>query len=162
EALDPRVVSVTKIGGNVRELFVEGDRAVVYTASGQGKKPCTYGYDCAFTGDGTATRIVVLDMADRAAPRVVRQIDLTGSVMAARRIGNAVHTVVADGDAPSAAYKTWPEGLSTCGTLEPVVKARFARLKAENERKIVANTWFPAIREKGVEKPMCGGLLRTS
>jgi hypothetical protein len=82
--------------------------------------------------------------------------------MAARRIGTAVHTVVADGDAPSPVYSTWPEGLDTCGTLESVVRAKFAKLKIENERKILANTWFPTIREKGVEKPLCGGLLRTA
>src|SRR5205823_1753636 len=82
------------------ELFVEGDRAVVYTASGRGGKKCTYGYDCVFAGDGTSTRIVVLDLADRAEPKIVRQIELSGSLMAARRIGGAVHTVVADADAP--------------------------------------------------------------
>lgn len=162
EALRPRIVSVTRLAGSVRELFVEGDRAVVYTASGNGGKRCTYGYDCAFAGDGTATRIVVLDLTDRAAPRVVRQIDLSGSLMAARRIGNAVHTVVADGDAPSPVYETWPEGLETCGTNEATVRARFARLKIENERKIVASTWFPSMRDKGVDKPLCGGLLRTA
>jgi hypothetical protein len=72
--------------------------------------------------------------------------------------------VVADGDAPSpvAAYETWPDGLETCGTNEATVRARFARLKIENERKIVVSTWFPSIREKGVEKPLCGGLLKTA
>jgi hypothetical protein len=162
EALKPRVVSVTRIGGNVRELFVEGDRAVVYTSSGNTGKRCTYGYDCAFAGDGTSTRIVVLDLGDRTAPKVARQIDLTGSLMAARRIGSAVHTVVADGDAPQAVYDTWPQGLDTCGNLEAGVKARFARLKAENERKILASTWFPGLREKGVDRPLCAGLLRTA
>jgi hypothetical protein len=162
EAMNPRVTSVTKLPGSIRELFVEGNRAVVYTASGSGKKRCTYGYDCVFTGDGTATRIVVLDIADRTTPKVVREIDLSGSLMAARRIGTAVHTVVADGDAPTSVYATWPEGLDTCGTKESVVRAKFAELKRDNERKILANAWFPTIREKGIEKPLCGGLLRTA
>jgi Beta propeller domain len=162
EALDPKVVSVVRFPGDVRELFVEGDRAVVYTASGGGTKGCTYGYDCVFAGDGTATRITVLDIADRAAPRVVRQIDLSGSLMAARRIGGAVHTVVADDDPPGSRYASWPADLSMCGNPEPVVRARLARFKVENEQKIVASTWFPTLREKGVDKPLCGGLLRTA
>jgi hypothetical protein len=162
EALKPRVVSVTKLAGNVRELFVEGDRAVVYTASGANQNPCTYGYDCTFAGDGTATRITVLDLGDRTAPRTLRQIDLSGSLMAARRIGHAVHTVVADHDAAAPVYDTWPAGLETCGMPEASVRAKFARLKLENERKILASTWFPTIREKSVEKALCGGLLRTA
>ncbi len=161
EALRPRVVSVTRLPGNVRELFVLGDRAVVYTASGAGKKPCTYGYDCVFAGDGTQTRITVLDITDRSAPRIVRQTELSGSLMAARRVGSVVHTVVADGDALLPAYETWPEGMEMCGVDEKVVKARFAKLKAENERKLLARTWFPTIREKGAPIPLCGGLLRT-
>ncbi len=162
EAMNPRIVSVTRLPGSVREMFVEGNRAVVYTASGAGGKRCTYGYDCVFAGDGTATRILVYDISNRAEPKLARQIDLSGSLMAARRIGRAVHTVVADADSPTAAYSTWPAGLQTCGTREAIVRAKFAQLKAENERKIVANTWFPTIREKGVEKSMCGGLMRTA
>ena len=162
EALKPRVVSVTRLSGHVREMFVEGDRAVVYTASGNSGKRCTYGYDCVFAGDNTATRITVLDVSDRAAPKTVRQIDFSGSLMAARRVGRTVHTVIADGDTAAPVYSTWPDGLDTCGTKESVVRAKFAALKIENERKIVANTWFPTVREKGVDKPMCAGLLRTA
>jgi len=162
EAMNPRVLSVTKLPGSVREMFVEGDRAVVYTASGSGGKRCTYGYDCQFAGDGTATRILVYDIANRNEPKLVRQLDLSGSLMAARRIGKTVHTVVADGDSPVPAYSTWPDGLDTCGNKEAVVRAKFAKLKADNEKKIVANTWFPTIREKGVDKPLCGGLLKTA
>ncbi|MFT3770350.1 MAG: beta-propeller domain-containing protein [Minicystis sp.] len=93
---------------------------------------------------------------------MVRQVDLSGSLMAARRVGSTVHTVVADGDAPAPVYSTWPDDLETCGSKESVVRAKFARLKVENERKILASTWFPTIREKGVDKPLCGGLLRTA
>jgi hypothetical protein len=162
EALHPRVLSVTKLPGDVREMFVEGDRAVVYTASGRGRKRCTYGYDCVFAGDGTATRIVVLDIADRSAPKVARTIDLSGSLMAARRTGSVVHTVVADNDAPGPRYSVWPPGMDMCGHTESAVKKALAKLKIENEKKILASTWFPTIREKGVERPLCGGLLRTA
>jgi hypothetical protein len=156
-----RAVSVTRLPGRARELFVEGDRAVVYTSKGAASKPCTYGYDCAFAGDGSSTHIEVLDVTSRVAPKRVRQIDLSGSLMAARRIGSTVHTVVADGDAPDQAYATWPDNLETCGTPEKTVRARFAELEAENEQHILANTWTPTIRDRGVETPLCGGMLRT-
>jgi uncharacterized secreted protein with C-terminal beta-propeller domain len=162
EALDPKVISVTRMPGDVREMFIEGDRAVVYTASGNRGKPCTYAYDCQFAGDGTATRITVFDISNRAAPKQVRQIDFSGSLMAARRIGHAIHTVVADNDSQAPSYNTWPDGLETCGNKEAFVRKEFAKLKVENERKIRQNVWFPTVTEKNVETPMCGGLLETT
>lgn len=163
EAMSPRVVSITKVPGVVRELFVEGDRAVVYASSGAPGSRCTYGYDCQFSGDGTSTRVLVYDVASRESPKLVRQIDLSGSLMAARRIGTAVHTVVADNDAPRPRYETWPADLETCGSREAVVRAKFARLKLENERKLrQQNAWLPTVTERGVSRPLCEGLLRTS
>ncbi len=161
EALNPKVLSVTRMAGDVREMFIEGDRAVVYTASGARGRPCTYAYDCQFAGDGTATRITVFDISNRSAPKQLRQIDFSGSLMAARRIGKTIHTVVADNDAQTANYNTWPDDLETCGTKEEVVRKKFAQLKIENERKIRGNVWFPTIKEGSQEKPMCGGLLET-
>jgi hypothetical protein len=165
EAMNPRVLSTTTIaGGATREIFVEGDRAVVYSATGGAGTPrCTYGYDCQFGGDGSATKVTVLDIANRNEPRIVRQIDFSGSLIAARRIGNAVHTVIADGDNGAPIYETWPQDLETCGTDEKIVRAKFAQLKADNERKIRAKKAFPTIKDNGAEQQMCaGGLLRTS
>jgi hypothetical protein len=163
EAMKPRVVSVTNIVGNVRELFVDGDRAVVYTSSDNRGRRCTYGYDCVFAGDGTSTKIVVLDIADRAAPKTVREIDLSGSLIAARRIGRAIHTVVADGDRPKPPYEIWPSDLPMCGTPEATVRAKFAQLKADNEKKLRAlRTPLPTLAEHGVSRPLCDGVLRTA
>ncbi len=162
EALNPKVISVTRMPGDVREMFIEGDRAVVYTASGNRGRPCTYAYDCQFAGDGTATRITVFDISDRAAPKQVRQIDFSGSLMAARRIGRAIHTVVADNDAQATSYNTWPENMDTCGNKEAFVRKEFANLKIQNEQKIRQNVWFPTVKEKGTETPMCGGLMETA
>jgi hypothetical protein len=163
EAMNPRMVSVTKLpGGAARELFVEGDRAVVYTSTGAVRPRCTYGYDCVFGGDGSTTKVLVVDVANRAEPRIIREMDLSGSLVAARRIGNTVHTVVADNDSPAPPYETWPADLDTCGTNEKTVREKFAKLKADNERKIRAKTtMFPTLRENGRETRMCNGLLRT-
>ncbi len=113
EALEPKIISVTRLRGEVKELFVAGDRAVVYASEGgTGRPACTYGYDCAFLGDGSATRILVLDIANRAAPRLVRSIELSGSLIAARRIGQAVHTVVGEGDTGKPSTRLGPTASS--------------------------------------------------
>jgi uncharacterized secreted protein with C-terminal beta-propeller domain len=105
------IASRIPLDGNAKKLFVLENRALVYVSmprtttnnnemewmSGQ-SGDCTYGYSCDFSGDGTATRILVFDISDRAQPEVLRTIDMPGSLVAARRIGSAVHTVVSIGD----------------------------------------------------------------
>ena len=164
EAMNPKMVSVTKLAGIAREMFVEGDRAVVYTSSGgSGAARCTYGYECQFGGDGSTTKVTVLDITSRTEPKVLREIELSGGLIAARRIGNTVHTVVADNDTQAPAYESWPPDLEMCGTDEKIVRARFAKLKADNERKLRLRTSaFPTIRDAGKTTPMCSGLLRTA
>ncbi|MBX3187842.1 MAG: beta-propeller domain-containing protein [Labilithrix sp.] len=163
EAMNPRVVSVTPLPGYARELFIEGDRAVVYASSHPTSPRCTYGYDCQFAGDGTATSVIVVDVARRDAPTIVRQLDLSGSLVAARRIGKTIHTVVADNDAPGPGYVTWPADLDTCGAMENVVRQKFAKLKADNERTLRARSMgFPTLTERGQKRALCDGLLRTA
>jgi hypothetical protein len=143
-------------------MFIDGDRAVVYVAYGGNSRPrCTYGYDCQFAGDGSSTKIVVLDVKDRSRPAIARQVDLSGSLIAARRIGAAVHTVVADGDAVAPVYATWPSGLGTCGPAEAEARAKFAELKKENTKKILASISLPVMRDGVVEKILCDNVLRT-
>ena len=102
-----QLVSRYPFNGTPTKLFIQGDRALVYvsvprassTNSAVGwmqsqASDCTYGYDCDFSGDGTATALVIFDITDRTAPKLVRQIDFPGSLIAARRIGDTVHTVV--------------------------------------------------------------------
>jgi hypothetical protein len=106
-AEDAQLISRYSFSGRPSKLFVEANRAVVYVSQPRSNSAgdasswmmsrasdCTYGYDCDFSGDGTATQIFVLDLSDHAAPRLVRRVDMPGSLIAARRIGNAVHTVV--------------------------------------------------------------------
>jgi len=162
EALHPRLLSVTRLPGDVKQLLIEGDRAVAFVSTGgAGGRACTYGYDCTFGGDGSQTSLVVLDVADRAHPRIVRRIDLSGSLIAARRIGSTVHTVVADGDAPGPPiYETWPQQIPMdCrvkGMDTAAVHARFTQLERDNERKIrAASPGFPTIADHGVTRQLC-------
>lgn len=161
EALAPHVVSTTKVPGVSRDMFVEGDRAVVFTSSHRGADRCTYGYDCTVAGDGSSTTIHVFDVSDRTAPKSIRKIELSGSLIASRRIGNAVHTVVADGDSADGHYEVWPDELPMCGVAQAVVVAKLAKLKAENERAIRASTSLPKMTDRGAEQPLCAGLLES-
>jgi hypothetical protein len=160
EAMNPRVVSATRLPGNVRKMFVEGDRVVVYLSSGSTRhNECNYGYDCVFVGDGTRTTILVMNVGDRTRPVITRRIELSGSLMAARRIGNAVHTVVADNDPLEPMYEVWPSNLPWCHENEPVVRAQFALLKRQNEQKIRQTAVaFPTISDRGRERKLCNVL----
>lgn len=129
-------LSKVKVEGTPRKLFVEGDRAFVYSSVPRPPEPndpndidygrsapggmsspgggissneCTYGYGCDFTGDGHQTLVTVFDIADKTAPKSVRSIKLTGSLIAARRIGTGIHTVVSDPNVRFKGIKLWPE-----------------------------------------------------
>jgi hypothetical protein len=161
EAMNPRLVSVTRLPGNVRDLFVQGDRATVYVEmGGSGRRPCTYGYDCVFAGDGSRTKIIVYDVTDREKPRLDREIELSGSLMAARRIGSTVHTVVSDGDPAAVSYATWPPDLSSCGGTEAAARAKFQKLAADNEQRIQETSAFPMVTDKGVSRPCASASTR--
>jgi hypothetical protein len=136
-------VSKTTLPGKPRKMFVSGDRAVVYVAMSPSATPnpreCTYGYDCDFRGDGTQTKMMVFDIANRAAPRLVRTIDLAGSLIAARRVDDAVHTVVTQGDSPFPALAVRPQvDLCAYGGGKPPLpfaiagKRAFEELRAKN------------------------------
>lgn len=146
-------VAKVALPGTPKKLFVQGDRALVYVAMGtvgqsnSGWQPpeCTYGYDCDFTGDGTQTKLMVFDILDRANPRLVREVDLAGSLISARRIEDAVHTVVTQGSSPYPQVKTFPDGdfCSYGGGKPPAhfqIAARraFEKLRADNEKAIAA------------------------
>ncbi len=146
-------VSVTTVPGTPKKLFVDGDRALVYTAIGKPgdastgwqRPECTYGYDCDFTGDGTTTKILVYDIADRTRPALVREVDLAGSLIAARRVDAAVHTVVTQASSPFPAMPTTPD-VDLCGygggkpplTYRLAAEQAWERLREDNARAIAA------------------------
>ncbi len=161
-APDAREIANVKVPGQAKKLFVEGDRAVVYssTPKEQGSNEsgdaayagargtpssssgdCTYGYDgCVPAGDGTETEISIFDITDRAAPKLVRSIHSSSSLVAARRIGSAVHTVLGEPSSVSVGWTSYPNGLSYDPEKisEAQVNAAFDALLAENEKKIDA------------------------
>jgi Beta propeller domain len=140
------VVSEVPIEGEVRKLFLHAGRALVYSSlgapvygdgdyGGYGRGECTYGYSCSFTGDGRSTKVTVVDVSAVGNPQVIREIKLSGSLIAARRIGAGVHTVVAD-HAPSVAdLEYWPEEINYCSSALDKIWA-FDRLRKRNTARI--------------------------
>ncbi|GMU61136.1 MAG: hypothetical protein AMXMBFR34_28990 [Myxococcaceae bacterium] len=156
------VVSRTPITGEPKKLFVEKGRAVVLSSLTSGDasrggwygRECTYGYDCNFTGDGKPLLVSVFDLSDLANPRLIRETRFSGSLLASRRIGDAVHVVVTAPQAVRPQYATWPEGLPwSCGAVDTFEKAlqihgAFTALRAQNRAQLEALTiadFFPSV-----------------
>ncbi len=158
-APETHVTATVPIEGTPKKLFVLGDRALVYSSLDDGSsddygwqpRECTYGYYCSFAGDGHPTKITVIDMTDRAAPTVVRELWLSGSYVNARRIGSAVHTILSDTGPVFEGLSYWPSDIDWCGnsSVQEIMMA-FARLRSQNIR-IINETdlsqFLPTIRE---------------
>lgn len=99
-----RELTRVRVEGAIRNLLLDGDRLVAYVSPEYRAqpKPCSYGPACEFTGTGELTRIFVFDVSTPSAPLRVRESRLSGSLLAARRIGSAVHTVVSQRVGPRA------------------------------------------------------------
>lgn len=156
--------------GNTSSSGSSGGSSGSWSGSSRGggwnvsSKECTYGYDCVPSGDGTQTRILVFDITNRAAPVKLREIEATGSLLAARRIGHTVHTVLVNelGEIPGLkSYPTLPS--MSCETEADQAAARNAAVQAwEDLRRenlaVIARTdlreRLPGLRENG------GGSLR--
>lgn len=151
-AAQSHVVSRTSIEGTPKKLFVHQGRAIVYSSLENGTQSsgyfgyrnteCTYGYDCEFGGDGKALKITILDLTQVAAPTPVRELVFSGSHLASRRIGDAIHTVITFPDVIIPGVKTWPDGLDYCddSTSPSARVARFEALRHQNIEAISAAT----------------------
>lgn len=158
-AAEAHEIASVKLEGTPKKLFVEKDRALVYSSmpksgsaeSGDyyGGGECTYGYDCDFTGDGQATRITVYDIADRTAPKLLRKLDLSGSFINARRIGTSIHTVVHDARSNFEGVSYQPDDLGWCdGTSKLVAMVKFEALRRKNAaiiRTAPISDWLPSV-----------------
>jgi Beta propeller domain len=185
-ANEARELGKVALEGAPRKLFVEGDRALVYVASpssstggasssgffggGYHGRPgeCTYGYDCVPTGDGTRTKVVVFDISNRVAPSKVREIELSGSLLSARRIGNAVHTVVVDTPGFVEGLESYPQYTVDYKAERKVQKAKakeaWEALRQKNLA-LIANadvmSTLPTAMEAGAPAvPACTGYYR--
>lgn len=148
-ASDSALAARVALGGTAKKLFVLGDRLLVYVSVPRGSdnqqatwmrgsgSDCTYGYSCDFSGDGTATKIVIFDVSNHSAPLAVRTIDMPGSLIAARRIGNTVHTVASIGDlvVPGLASYSDCRGVLTGDALATELQ-KIEQIRSDNNAKI--------------------------
>jgi uncharacterized secreted protein with C-terminal beta-propeller domain len=79
-----------ELGGYARSLFVEGDRALVFSDlyNDGGAQ------DALLARSWSASRATLVDLSDRENPRVVRQIDVEGWMANARLIDGRAHFVI--------------------------------------------------------------------
>lgn len=168
-AAEAHELSAVKLEGTPKKLFVEKNRALVYSSvqksggSQPGESPyygyssgeCTYGYDCDFTGDGQSTRITVYDISDKTSPKLLRQVELSGSFINARRIGTAIHTVVHDARENFAGVQYQPEDLGWCdGTSKLMAMVKFEALRNKNTaiiRSAPLTDWLPSVVDQKLD-----------
>jgi hypothetical protein len=185
-AAETAKVAKVELEGTPKKLFVLGDRVLIYSsldggssANGSGyysgaSSECTYGYDCVPTGDGHPTKITILDVTDRSAPKVLRELKLSSSLLAARRIGSTVHTVVTTSMKPLS-YSSWPSDLRVCDSSRVSIYNAFRALllsNLEQLRGVKLDAQLPTLEDRvhgeaGVvdnESPLggCHGFLRSS
>ena len=112
-----------------RRLFVSGNRLLVYSSVARtteetadynswwynNSAECTYGYDCDFTGDGQKTRLSLYDISVRTRPTLIRTINTSSTFISARRVGNAVHTVLYEEPELLRKLAITPEAITTDG-----------------------------------------------
>jgi hypothetical protein len=166
-AAEAHPVAEVAVEGTPKRLFVSGDRALVYSSltapepddGGEGadaawwggSSDCTYGYDCSFTGDGNPTKISIFDIEDRSEPVLERELYLSGSFIAGRRIDSVIHTVVNDGGPAFEGLSTWPEDMDVCGDYSALALQRAFRELRERNIHIIRSTpvadLLPSVRE---------------
>ena len=87
---------------------------------------------------GPRRRFSIFDISNRAAPKLVRSIHSSSSLIAARRIGNAVHTVLGEPSiADGIGWESWPRDLASDAS-EKDINAAYDALIAKNVTKIDA------------------------
>jgi hypothetical protein len=109
-------------------------------------------------------------LTDRTQPKTLREIELSGSYINSRRIGDAVHTVVHDQRSSFEGVEYWPAGLGYCGESVSGIEAWLAfeelrQANAEIIRSAPLTDYLPSIDDS--KQPgenllgECGGFYRS-
>ena len=128
-AADAAVVSTTPIAGSPLEMFVSGDVAVVFSTDwGYSVEQSARSEDGSPKAWNDRMRVTVVDVSDRAAPKVVRESLYEGTYVSSRLVGDSVRavmrTLVGTGPIAMGGGTTGGTGGGTVpvngGTVEPV------------------------------------------
>lgn len=94
---DADIVSETKINGYSQQLFVNGDRLVVFVNRGE-EAPSIAKYDIIPRPTyQQKVHALLYDISDRADPKLLKDYNLAGNFLSARMIGDYVYFIVQDG-----------------------------------------------------------------
>jgi hypothetical protein len=153
-------MSFYEVEGIPRKLYVHNDHAVIYSEKYQEYESGeSYYDDCYWDGweyycgwQQSTLNVTVLDISNRALPVLEREIQVSGSYMNSRRIGDAVHTVMTFPEVHFPDLHYWPDELEDCShdLSNHAIMLAFARLMVRNRRIIERTTlydWLPSIRD---------------
>lgn len=167
-------ISAVNIEGTPKKLFVHEGKAFIYSSlerikwndydhetynyTDSNETECTYGYDCEFTGDGRQLKITILNISQVTNPTLIREIRFSGAYLNARRIGNAVHSVIIFPEPRVSGLRYWPDEINSkpfqrCMDQklpEEDIKAAFEALKSQNRDRIQSadlSEWLPSIED---------------
>jgi len=154
-AKDLATVGTLKLEGSARQMLLDGDKVMVFSAiSSTGGSYCP---GCTYLRNGI-TKITTVDVRDMSAPKVLREHYLPGSYKAARRVGASVRVVLRDNI-------NWPANIKWYPDYQPGQdyrdvswrEAEYRKLIEENHRRIrkqPLSSWLPKgyVKEKGGSK----------
>jgi len=166
-AVDAKKISEFQIQGTPDKMFIYNNRVMIYSSLEPEnsvneysyyyqRDECTYGYNCEFTGNGKNLKITMLDITEISKPKLIREIYYMGSFLNARRIDDAVHTVVIFPEMQIEGLKYWPDELNyyywnyEYDLSNEEIEAMFSKLRHENEKLILdsdISQWMPSYRD---------------
>jgi beta propeller domain-containing protein len=151
-----RIQSVTPLEGEPASMFLVGDRLAVYSRFGRPRLE-TFGPLSVVPGEPDAFTLTVFDVSS-SAPVPLYRHRWEGTLVGARRTGNALHTVsVAPPRGPQLVY--WPDG-NVDWSRPGAVRDALARARAQNVTRIRATRledWLPRFTENDRAVPQeCG------
>ena len=92
----PRELGSLHVEGAARGLFADGPHLVVLSSLGAPNPKRNCGLQCWERGERSPGRLTVFDVSDPRAPVSLRELEVSGYWLGARKIGSSVHVVTHD------------------------------------------------------------------
>ncbi|MBT3285050.1 hypothetical protein HN807_11540 [Candidatus Bathyarchaeota archaeon] len=91
-ATDVRIVSMTNMSRPVQDIYISGDKLIVFTAQTPNYR--YYNEEEGIGDDGYRAILTILDISDRASPEEVREINMDGTYFNSRLIGDHLYFLI--------------------------------------------------------------------
>ncbi|MEH3054598.1 MAG: beta-propeller domain-containing protein [Patulibacter minatonensis] len=127
----PRVLGKLDLAGKTGTLLIEGDRALLLTPREPRALPIAMPFDGirAAAADPAPTRLTELDIADPAAMRILRTVDVPGDLVSARLTDGTVRVVLNSSAALGGGPAGVPEPQARQGTAKGLTARAARRLR---------------------------------